>query len=288
VDVAVIGTPFLDLVFEGLPRLPAPGEEVVGKALHVVPGGSAIQAIGLARLGVPVALVSPRGTDPGGRVLEATLEREGVAWVGPSADDTPATAILSTPDGTAMATVTTHAEPAPEDITTLEPRLVVLSLGRTDLRPADVPACFVSGSIEIEAGVRPPDRARRGDLLVVTRAEAEVLSGKSDPEEAANVLSRSGLTAFVTMGADGAIAVRDEEMSRATAPSVDVVDATGAGDLFVSAIVWAALRELALPSALQWACLAASLSVAAPTALAGAVRLDALMEEGRRRGLNPP
>ena len=52
-------TPFLDLVFEGLPRLPGAGEEVVGRALHVVPGGTAVQAIGLARLGLSVALVSP-------------------------------------------------------------------------------------------------------------------------------------------------------------------------------------------------------------------------------------
>jgi sugar/nucleoside kinase (ribokinase family) len=29
-----------------------------------------------------------------------------------------------------------------------------------------------------------------------------------------------------------------------------VVDATGAGDLFVAAIVWATLRDLPLPSAL--------------------------------------
>jgi sugar/nucleoside kinase (ribokinase family) len=50
--VAVVGAPFLDLVFEGLPRLPREGEEVVGRALHLVPGGTAIQAIGLARLGL--------------------------------------------------------------------------------------------------------------------------------------------------------------------------------------------------------------------------------------------
>jgi len=53
-------------------------------------------------------------------------------------------------------------------------------------------------------------------------------------------------------------------------------------------VVWAVLRGLALPDALAWACLFAGLSVSVPTALAGARRLDELLEEGRRRGLSPP
>ena len=287
--VVVVGAPFLDLFFEGLPRLPTAGQEVVGRGLHLVPGGTAIQAIGLARLGVAVTLVSPRADDVGGRLLAEVLGEEGVPWVGPSTDRTPTTAVLSAADGVAMATAPGGHEPEPDQVAAEDPELVVLSLGRAPLRPPGIPACLVTGSVEIEANVPlPADGDRKRDLLVVNEREATALTGVAEPTDAAIALGRRVGTAFVTMGADGAIAVRDEEMSRATAPSVDVVDATGAGDLFVSAIVWAALRELALPSALQWACLAASLSVAAPTALAGAVRLDALMEEGRRRGLNPP
>src|SRR5207248_652902 len=62
VDVAVVGSPFLDLTFEGLPRVPLPGEELVGRALHVAPGGTGMQAIGLARLGLSVTLVAPLGS----------------------------------------------------------------------------------------------------------------------------------------------------------------------------------------------------------------------------------
>jgi sugar/nucleoside kinase (ribokinase family) len=288
VDVAVIGSPFLDLVFAGMPRLPGLGEEVVGRTLHVVPGGTAIQAIGLARLGVPVALVSPRGSDVGGRLLAETLARERVDWLGPSADRTPATAVLSTPDGVGMASVTDQVEVTEDDVISAGATRVVVSLGRAHLRPPGVPACFVSGSIEIEAGVRPPDdEPVPGDLLIVNEREARSLTGE-DVEGAARTLASGGMTAVVTSGKEPAIGVRDGELARATPPRVDLIDATGAGDLFVAALVWADRQGSPLAVALAWACLYAALSVGSPTALEGARHLDQLLEEGRRQGLSPP
>ena len=287
--VVVVGAPFLDLFFEGLPRLPTAGQEVVGRGLHLVPGGTAIQAIGLARLGVAVTLVSPRADDVGGRLLAEVLGEEGVPWVGPSTDRTPTTAVLSAAEGVAMATAPGGHEPEPDQVAAADPELVVLSLGRAHLRPAGIPACLVTGSVEIEANVPlPADGDRKRDLLVVNEREATALTGVAEPTDAAIALGRRVGTAFVTLGGDGAIAVRRGEVARAVAPTVETVDATGAGDLFVSAVVWAELLGLALADALAWACLFAGLSVSAPTALAGALRLDDLLEEGRRRGLSPP
>jgi ribokinase len=287
--VVVAGAPFLDLVFEGLPRIPAVGHEVVGRGLHLVPGGTAVQAIGLARLGVPVTLVSPRAADPAGRLLAEVLEEERVPWVGPLTDRTPTTAVLCTADGVAMATAPGEGEPEAEEVASAEPELVVLSLGRASLRPAGIPACLVTGSVEIEASIPvPPDADPETDLLVANGTEASALTGLTDPTDAAIALGERVGTAFVTLGADGAIGVRRGQVARADPPPVEAVDATGAGDLFVSAVVWAELGGLALPDALAWACLFAGLSVSAPTALAGARHLDDLLEEGRRRGLSPP
>ena len=47
-DVAVIGAPFLDLTLEGIQRVPSAGEELVARALHATPGGTATQARVLA------------------------------------------------------------------------------------------------------------------------------------------------------------------------------------------------------------------------------------------------
>jgi sugar/nucleoside kinase (ribokinase family) len=288
VDVAVVGGPYLDLVFEGLPRVPELGEEVVGAAFHAVPGGTAIQAIGMARLGLSVALVAPRGADAGGRLIAEVLEQEGVPWIGRHAAVTPTTAVLSTARGTAMVTARGDGEPSADDVAATQAAKVVLSLGRAGLRPAGVPACFVTGSIEIEEGVRPPEGSSvDGDVLILNSTEAEAITRVTDVEAAARVLGGDG-SAVLTLGDEGAIGVRDGELVRVPAYEVEQIDATGAGDLFVAAWVWAAWRRLPLRPSLEWACLAAGLSVEAPTALDGAVRLDDLLAEGRRRGLTLP
>jgi ribokinase len=287
-SVAVVGSPFLDLVFEGLPRLPAAGDEVVGRGLHVVAGGTAIQAIGLARLGVPTTLVAPRPDDVGGRIVAELLDREGVPWVGSPAEHAAATAVLSSAGGVAMATAPGDGAISLEDVAAVGAGTVVLSLGRAHLRPPDVRVCFVTGSIEIEAGARPPADTSPGDVLVVNEREALALTGEADAEAAAVALEGACETAIVTTGARGAVAVRNGTVFRSPAPNVDVVDATGAGDLFVAAIVWATERRIDLETALAWACLSAGLSVAAPTALAGAPRLDDLLGEGGRLGLSRP
>jgi sugar/nucleoside kinase (ribokinase family) len=253
----------------------------------MVPGGTAIQAIGMARLGLSVALVSPRGIDAGGRFIAEVLDAEGVRWVGRDVPATPTTAVLSTPDGAAMATATDHAEPAAAEVSAAAPSLVVLSLGRADFRPAGIRACFVSGSIEVEARIRPPEPTGAEDVVILNEDEGRALTGEG-PEGAARALARGRSTAVVTMGADGAVGARGDRLARAGGPEVEVADATGAGDLFVAAFVWADLRGLDLDDALAWSCLYATLSVRAPTALDGALGLEDLLRNGRSRGLSPP
>jgi sugar/nucleoside kinase (ribokinase family) len=302
IEVAVVGSPFLDLTFERLPRLPRAGEEVVARALHVGPGGTGMQAVGAARLGLATALVAPierRGTDG---LLRAVLESEGVRVAGSQTPGEreeassprlepgiPVTALLSAPEGVAMATALGRAEPHPDDVARLAPRAVVVSLGRLDLAPPGTTLYLMTGALELpHVDGATLERLAAARALLLNAGEAMTLTAAATQEGAALELARHAPTAVVTMGSDGAVAAEGTRCTKVEAPAVETVDATGAGDLFVAGYVWADLRGAPLADRLAWASLYAALSVRSPTAFAGAVDLKTLLAEGRARGLAAP
>ncbi len=287
-DVAVVGAPFFDLTFSGLPRLPAAGEELVADALAIGPGGTGMQAIGAARLGLRTALVAPRPSDRAGELLQAMFEAEGVAWVGPRASAASTTAILSTSSGTAMATVVGDGEPSASDVAGVRARAMVVSLGRIALAPPGARVYVTTGTLELDAGVRP-DHASLGETraLILNAAEARRATGVDDLDAATRRLAAEVANVVVTDGPGGALTVEGDRVVRIPAPDVEMVDATGAGDLFVATYVWADLGGAGVVDAIAWAGLAAGLSVGSRTAVEGAVRLTELLDEGTRRGQTP-
>jgi ribokinase len=291
IDVAVVGAPFLDLTFEGLGRVPRPGEELVGNALHVAPGGTGMQAIGAARLGLRTALVAPLGRRGMAGVVRRMLEDEGVKVLSNEHDSAavPATALLPTAEGVAMATVLSDADPSQEDVEESEAGAVIVSAGRLAVAAPGATTYVVTGALELDH-IDDDTLERLGDAhaLILNAAEAIAITRLQGLEDAAAALTRYVRTAVVTVGAEGAVAAEKDETARAPAPPVEVVDPTGAGDLFAAAYVWADLRGASLEDRLAWACLYAGLSVRAPTALAGAVTLTELLAQGESLGLTPP
>jgi ribokinase len=265
-DVACAGSAFLDLTFEGLEELPGPGRERYAQDLHATPGGIAIVAVGLARLGLRAALVAPLGRDLAGRTVRELLEAEGVAWAGPEVERTPVTVAL--PHGDERALVTFEPGDA-LDLGALErlaPRAVVTDLHRLGDVSGDVDTYAVVGDREaaLYAGALPAWLGRAHALLA-NRAEAALLSGEATPEAAALALAEHVPTAVVTCGAEGAVAASDGEIFTAPAPPVEARDTTGAGDLFTAAYVFGDLTGLPLAERLRRAVVYAALSVRTAT-----------------------
>src|SRR5216683_497878 len=76
--IVVLGSLNIDLVVT-VPRLPQPGETVLGERLGSFPGGKgANQAVAAARLGGQVAIVGRVGGDSFGAELIENLESNGV------------------------------------------------------------------------------------------------------------------------------------------------------------------------------------------------------------------
>jgi sugar/nucleoside kinase (ribokinase family) len=287
-DVACLGRPFLDLVLTGLPRLPAPGSELSGDGLHVSPGGIANVALGLSRLGLRTALLSPRGCDFAGRELARMLAAEGVDWSGPEHPRGAVTiAVPIEGERTMMTFDPGNDPPQPAELDALSPRAVV---GDHPWLTAPGARRYVGAGYE-DAVAAKQDAAAVvgvGDTVIVNEVEAAILTGERDPDRACELLAATAATAVVTLGARGAVACSAGARHAWAAPALAAVDTLGAGDLFIAAYIWADLSGLPLRDRLQWAVLYASLSVRVPTTVAGAARLGELLDEGAARGLVAP
>jgi sugar/nucleoside kinase (ribokinase family) len=142
-------------------------------------------------------------------------------------------------------------------------RAVVVDLPSVPLLPPVPRAYAVVGDPEV-AMLRGRLPATLGDVhaLILNQREAMGLTGQDDARSAAGHLASLGTTVVVTLGAAGALAVEpDGRTAEVAAPKADVADATGAGDLFVSAYIWADLAGRPVEERLRLATSYASLSL---------------------------
>lgn len=276
-DVVCVGAAFLDLTFEGLTELPAAGHERYADDLHATPGGMAITAIGLARLGLDAALVAPLGSDLAGSFVRHALEREGVTWAGPEVERTPVTAVLPVDGDRAFVSFEPRVRLDGESVERLAPRAIVVGIDRLDLVRRGVAAYVVLGDAEADRHARGLPAALAGArALIANRSEAERLTGEATPDGAALALAESVETAVVTCGAEGAVAASGGELVAVPAPAVRVRDTTGAGDLLTAGYVSGDLEDRPLAERLHRAVVYAALSVRSATGAGGAATRDEL------------
>jgi sugar/nucleoside kinase (ribokinase family) len=280
VDVVCTGPVFLDLTFEGLEALPGPGEERFARDLHATPGGAAITAVGLVRLGLRAAIVSPLGADLAGTMLQEQLEAAGVVCAGGRSGRTPVAAVLPVGEERAFATFEPSRRVDLRTIERLQPVAVVAPLEELQLVPAGLDVYATAGQRTGEHA-RPSMAAPSVRAVVANREEALRLTGEADGSAAAVALAELGETGVVTCGADGVVAAEGGEAISVPAPRVEALDTTGAGDLFVAAYVWGDLQRLPLRERLRRAAVYAALSVRTATGARSAATLDEL-ERGLR------
>jgi ribokinase len=284
VDLAIAATPFVDLTFVGLDAVPRPGQERYARDLVRSPGGAAIIAIGAARLGLTVALASPLGTDPEGRELTRRLLDEGIACVGGETDRSAVSVVMPADGDRAFVTYDPGVPPSGEALAALAPRAVVVGLADLHLVPEGARAYVTTGDAGAAAYAgRLPAALNGARAIIVNQPEALLLTSASDVETAAHALAEHAAAAVVTLGPGGAVAAAGGELWRVEAPEIEVVDTTGAGDLFTAAYVWADLDGAEPAQRLRWATLYAAMSVGVPTAIAGAARLDDLVSAAKER-----
>ena len=228
--------------------------------IATVPGGSALNAATwAAELGADATAVGRVGDDAAGRLLLSELALRGVrAEV--SIDPDAATGTVLVVDGEIRADRGANAGFAPEHLPELEADAVLVS---GHLPPATVTAALARASapwVALDAA-RLTSIPEQASVLLANEDAAQRLTGEP-AEEAAQLLARGRRLACVTLGARGAIAVRDGHIERATPETSATDNAFGAGDAFAAGLLVALARGEELGDALAAACRCGALAAA--------------------------
>jgi ribokinase len=279
------GEAFEDLVFVGLERLPAPGEEVKTDTFHAtIGGGAVITAVAAARLGVSTAILSALSAPA---VARLHRERVRVHNLRQPREPHAVSAALSTTTDRAFVTfngVNAVLEPRLLDaLATAAAGHVHLALTPSDLdawirrikrlRKAGHTVSWDFGWSETLA-LRPelPALMDALDLVFVNELEAPLYAQTNALDDAYPPLRARTCTVIVKLGSLGSRWLRPGPEGDVVmpAPRVTPVDTTGAGDAFSAGFLAAWLRGAAPAT-----CLATGNTVgAASTRAAGG--LDAL------------
>ncbi|HUG22503.1 ribokinase [Piscinibacter sp.] len=288
----VFGSINLDLSIP-VPRLPAPGETLLGDAALVAPGGKGANQAHAARLqGCEVALVGAVGDDafgpPALRLLaEAGVDLDGVRRLGGTS--TGIASICVMPDGD---------------------NAIVVSPGANGLVRADwVPDAALQAAqlvllqmeVPVEESMQLARRAKRAGCTVVmnlapahalnaidmhaldwlmlnqtelaTLCKALALPGTSPHSQASLIAAELGVSVVLTLGSDGALlcTLDGHTVAEAAQPG-PVVDTTGAGDTLAGVFAACLAEGIAPERALRRGVVAAGLACRHPGAQAAQPR----------------
>jgi ribokinase len=266
-------------------HLPLPGETILGTHFLKAAGGKgANQAYAAAVLGGRVAMIGRVGNDEHGRQLVAGLASAGcdVSCVRQVDAATGVAVILVAESGENSIVVVPgangsfHSSDFQRDEHALaNARLALLQL-EIPLATVTTAACSAKrfGATVIldpapAPAELPPELRQHVDILTPNESEAIRLTGgegaELSPDDARAVASRllaDGIaTVIIKMGARGCLVARGEERSFLSAPKVDALDTTAAGDVFNGALAVACSEGAGLIEAARFAVRAASLSV---------------------------
>jgi ribokinase len=296
--IVVFGSINLDLVAR-VARLPRPGETVAGDSLVALPGGKgANQALAARRAGATVALAGATGTDVFAAMALAGLEAAGVGLDSVRRLEAPTGIALVHVDADGENSITVIPGANAEATAAAVPD-AALGAGTTLLMQLEVPlAAIVDAAIRAgKHGARvvlnaapaqalPAALLSALDVLIVNEHEAAALSASAGFGSAATPAAfasafhgRHGSSVIVTLGAGGVLAVAEGTSAEVAAPTVKVVDTTGAGDAFTGALAAALDRGAAWPRALAEGVAAGSLACSAhgaQSALPDAAAITAL------------
>ena len=209
----------LDLIFQGFDRMPQPGEEVFAKRFTMQLGGGPIVCpIVLEQLGFRVRLGTFLGQDDVSNLCRRLLDQRGFSSYDEFAQDNPDPVVVFAPVGQPEVTRRLHEEGVK----------VVYDSGWSDDLSIDGIKAFLPYI----------------DVYTPNDKEARKLAGTDDLEEAVRFLAGYTPHPVVTLGKGGCAYWHDGSIRYVSAiDEFRAVDTTGAGDNFLTGIIYGLLTE---------------------------------------------
>lgn len=275
--ILVIGSSNTDMTVKA-PRIPVPGETILGGEFKMGPGGKgANQAVAAARLGGDVTFICKVGRDVFGEKSVEGYKKDGI--------DTSHTLYSDKPSGVALILVDDSGENVisvapgangdltPEDIQSVKAVIeaadyVILQLEipvESVLRAARIAfnagACVIlnpAPACELPAEIFPYI-----SLITPNQTEIALMTGvKNDIEAAMNKIKDMGVgDVILTLGSKGSAILVDGKPEVIPACKVKAVDATAAGDTFCGALCVALSEGLGKAEAVAFATKASAITV---------------------------
>ena len=281
--VLVAGELNVDLILQGYQAFPEPGKEVlVDDFVMTLGSASAICAMGLARLGTPVAFLSVVGADSWGAYCVDTMKAAGIDVSRVVVDPALKTGVTVslTSAGRDRALVSYLGS-----IAALEGAAITdsafhgfahLHVSSYFLQQKLRPSCagvFARArgaglSTSLDPGFDPSERwegdlretLREVDLFFPNEVELRGVAGSDDVREGLARLQNGRTRTVVKLGPRGAATLVDDQLVEVVAYPVEVVDTTGAGDSFDAGFLHAWLQGRPLAECLRWGSACGSLS----------------------------
>lgn len=276
-DVFVVGSFFVGITVR-VPRIPVPGEALIGDLFDYGPGGKGTnQAVAAARLGAQVNLLACIGDDIFGETALSLFRQEGMSLdyihqIAGVNTGVGCVTLLPTGENMIVGHPGANNHMRPEHVDAAEPAIAESGIVMCQL---EVPIEVVTRAMELghkhsvmtilnPAPAQPlrPELLPYIDLLTPNETEVRMLLGfpPDDPTPtlvlAKRIVELGAKRLVVTQGRRGALIVTPDGSEEIPSVAIQAVDTTGAGDSFNAALAVGLGEGMSLRDAVQRANLA--------------------------------
>jgi sugar/nucleoside kinase (ribokinase family) len=293
IDVVGVGANSMDVVYllPDYPRPDGPTSKLPITEQRLSPGGQTATAMAAcAALGLSASYVGAFGGDEHAARLRGELTRRGVDIRHAVTRDAPnryAVILIDTRHGERV--VLWHHPPALTVRDDELPRALLTGARVVHVDDEDEAMALAAAGIAREAGVpvtsdidrvtaRTPALVDAVTIPIFAEHVPLALTGERDLDLALRALRRPHHTLLcVTLGSHGAMLLHEGHVEHVPGVAVDVVDTTGAGDVFRGAFIYGLLRGDAPRDIVRFANAAAAVACTKPGAMGGVPGLEEVM-----------